>query len=277
MSTNKKTKKNKRKKSQIVVFIHSMQQVATKISRAAGDASTILIVKVKAGWHRFWRMPRIFRIVSVYLLTVLFAGGIFLWSINRLRLVEPYSMEESPFEWATYRAEADKNENPEINSPAEAENEGHIGEIEVEPEPVAAEPPEEQTVENAVWPIKGELFYAYNQMVKDEGLGSPLYYFSKGIAIKADAGKVIVAVWSGRVIQVSEKDKPHGCSVMLEHDNGCITYYGALGGFSVKKGDIVTQGQVIGEVGPGYDTEPDYLYLEMTEDGRTIDPEQYLP
>ncbi|MEW5783556.1 MAG: M23 family metallopeptidase [Bacillota bacterium] len=270
MAGKTKTRKKHAQESKFSLFKNKLLTVGQHLLRLAGGIPAFFAVLIKKCTSRFWGMPRLARILSVYALTVLLAGGFFLWSIARLRLIEPYSMDNPPFDWTTYQA----SEEPADNSAEE------IPEVNEDPA-VVAEESEEANAEpvyiQAIWPVRGALFYSFNQMVKDEGLGSPLYYFSKGIAIRAVSGSNVVAMWDGTVLKTGEKDKPHGLSVTIRHDQDRVSYYGALGKVVVKAGDLVTQGTVIGTVGPGFAAEPDYLYLELSEGGKAIDPESHLP
>ena len=216
-------------------------------------------------------MPRVYRVMSLYLVTVLLASGFFIWSIYRLRLIEPYAVEEPPFEWSVYQEETNQaGEETEVEQDEAVDTVvNDVAEPAADPAPELEQP----SVIEAAWPLHGELFYGFAQMLRDE----TLYYYSSGIAIQAPAGSEVAAIWDGTVTRVSERGKPHGRAVELEHQNGCRTYYGALGNVQVKEGDSVGKGEIIGTVGPGFDTEPDYLYLEIIEAAKAVDPGKYLP
>lgn len=71
--------------------------------------------------------------------------------------------------------------------------------------------------------------------------GQHSFYF-KGIAIQADPGTAVKAVWDGEVARVRETDFPRGASVTLLHDDGKVTVYGGLERSAVQKGDLLKQG-----------------------------------
>ena len=80
-----------------------------------------------------------------------------------------------------------------------------------------------------------------------------------------DSGTVVLAQWYGG----------YGNCIMIDHGNGYKTLYGHLSVISVSNGQVVSQGQTIGQVGsPGNSTGP-HLHLEVYKDGTRIDPEQF--
>ncbi len=89
-----------------------------------------------------------------------------------------------------------------------------------------------------------------------------------GSTIKAsDGGKVTFAGWKGT----------YGKLVIVTHDNGDQTYYAHCSTIVVDKGDKVYKGQKIAEIGStGRSTGP-HLHFEIRKDGKTVDPEKYLP
>lgn len=91
---------------------------------------------------------------------------------------------------------------------------------------------------------------------------------SYGSTIKAaDGGTVTFAGWKGT----------YGKLVIVTHDNGDQTYYAHCSTIVVSKGDKVYQGQKIAEIGStGRSTGP-HLHFEIRKDGKTVDPEKYLP
>lgn len=59
---------------------------------------------------------------------------------------------------------------------------------------------------------------------------------------------------------------------MIEHYNGLISYHGALKKVLVTVGNQISQGQPFALIGSGIESEPDYLYLEITKDGKAVNP-----
>jgi len=89
------------------------------------------------------------------------------------------------------------------------------------------------------------------------------YAASKGTPIRATAdGTVTFAGWGGA----------YGNKVTIRHNGTYTTNYGHQSRIAVKKGQKVTQGQVIGYVGStGFSTGP-HLHYEMVKNGTRINP-----
>lgn len=73
------------------------------------------------------------------------------------------------------------------------------------------------------------------------------WYYNPGVTLKATAGEVVHAGWAGRVAAVGQEPLM-GLTVELNDGNGFTTFYGNLGKASVKVGQMVRQGGVIGTV-----------------------------
>ena len=87
----------------------------------------------------------------------------------------------------------------------------------------------------------------------------------------------VVAVLDGNVTDVKE-DETLGKVIEIKHENGYISIYQSLSEVSVKKGDIVTQGQVIGKSGTN-ELDKDlgnHLHFELYVNGQVVDPTLYL-
>ncbi len=68
----------------------------------------------------------------------------------------------------------------------------------------------------------------------------------------------------------------YGNMVVIDHGNGFTSLYAHLSTFSVRKGEGVQQGQIVGHMGnSGHSTGP-HLHLEIRRDGRALDPSQFL-
>lgn len=87
----------------------------------------------------------------------------------------------------------------------------------------------------------------------------------------------VIAVLDGSVTDVKE-DETLGKVVEIKHDNGYISIYQSLSEVTVKKGDIITQGQVIGKSGTN-ELDKDmgnHLHFELYVNGQVVDPTLYL-
>lgn len=87
----------------------------------------------------------------------------------------------------------------------------------------------------------------------------------------------VVAVLDGSVTDIKE-DETLGKVVEIKHNNGYVSIYQSLSEVSVKKGDIITQGQVIGKSGTN-ELDKDignHLHFELYVNGQVVDPTLYL-
>ncbi len=87
----------------------------------------------------------------------------------------------------------------------------------------------------------------------------------------------VVAILNGEVTNVKE-DETLGKIVEIKHDNDYIAIYQSLSEISVKKGDTITQGQVLGKSGTNeLDKEiGNHLHFELYLNGQAVDPTLYL-
>ena len=98
----------------------------------------------------------------------------------------------------------------------------------------------------------------------------------RGVDLAAKLHSPVRAIRSGTVIQVGEH-RGLGRFVEIEHRNRVRSLYAHLHESRVALGERVEQGAVIGSVGKsGNAKHPwiiSHLHLEVTKDGRSIDPE----
>jgi len=79
-------------------------------------------------------------------------------------------------------------------------------------------------------------------------------------------GIVILAGWQGG----------YGNTIMIHHGSGITTLYGHLKKILVRRGQIISRGEVIGLVGStGVSTGP-HLHYEIRINGKRVDPMNYL-
>ena len=117
------------------------------------------------------------------------------------------------------------------------------------------------------WPVDGALIYNFGRVVNPNNTTVRW----NGIGIKAAEGTEVHAVAAGKV-RVAEPFGTYGLTVIIEHPGGDYSVYGSLEKVTVKKGDVVGKGDVIGYVGS---TDPDlgpHLHFEMRPEGRPVDP-----
>ena len=100
-----------------------------------------------------------------------------------------------------------------------------------------------------------------------------------GIDIAAETGAQVCAAADGEVYTVYE-DEQMGMTVVIRHQDGYATKYASLDQqVSVKAGDTVTAGQVIGKVGNTALMESaigDHVHFAVTCDGEPVNPADFL-
>jgi septal ring factor EnvC (AmiA/AmiB activator) len=114
------------------------------------------------------------------------------------------------------------------------------------------------------WPVEGTLVYTFG---KDHW---------KGIGIGAPAGTPVKVVADGKVAYIRAIGT-YGLSIFIDHGAGNYTIYGSLKQATVKEGQTVTKGDVIGETGVSDPDLPAHLHFEVRTGGRdAVDPMKWL-
>lgn len=97
-----------------------------------------------------------------------------------------------------------------------------------------------------------------------------------GTDIAGETGSPIKAADNGVVVTAEYQDNGYGNIIIIDHNNGFVTYYAHLNKIDVKEGDTVEKGSVIGELGnTGFSTGP-HLHFEVRENGTPVDPGNFL-
>ncbi len=127
----------------------------------------------------------------------------------------------------------------------------------------------------------GKYFYDYKAEKESQEKSiifhDDTYMQNSGIDFTAENTFDVIAVLDGTVSDVKE-DETLGKIIEIKHDNEYITIYQSLSETSVKKGDTVTQGQVIGKSGTN-ELDKDmgnHLHFELYVDAQIVDPSLYL-
>jgi murein DD-endopeptidase MepM/ murein hydrolase activator NlpD len=100
--------------------------------------------------------------------------------------------------------------------------------------------------------------------------------FHTGLDLGARAGTPIHAAGGGRVVR-AEMVSGYGNMVVIDHGGGLETRYAHMQGFSVKEGDVVQPGTVVGQVGATGRVTGPHLHFEVRRDGHPVDPTQEMP
>jgi murein DD-endopeptidase MepM/ murein hydrolase activator NlpD len=118
------------------------------------------------------------------------------------------------------------------------------------------------------WPVSGKVTSGFGRRGKRR--------FHAGIDIPMPKGTPIVAALDGIVLDVgtskNRQYRGYGNTALIGHGNGIITLYAHCQSVSVKKGQAVRQGEVIGLVGnTGRSTTP-HVHFEVRKDGKAVNP-----
>lgn len=157
-------------------------------------------------------------------------------------------------------------------------------------EDVKIEKPKEEKTEDSTFkfvnkgtsyilPVEGEIIGSHSggELVKYEALNE--WRTHDGIDIKAEAGTEIKASAEGKIKSVA-KDPLWGTVVEIEHEKGVTTIYSGLAEeVSVKIGDEVKAGDIIGALGETNLAEIDkdsHLHFAIKENGKFIDPKDKI-
>ena len=60
------------------------------------------------------------------------------------------------------------------------------------------------------------------------------------------------------------------------HENGLLTLYAHLSAFSVKRGDVICKGKMIGKIGSSGNAIGPHLHFEIIENKKKVNPLEYL-
>lgn len=139
--------------------------------------------------------------------------------------------------------------------------------------PVAAAP----VAQHYISPVtSGKVLRSHSgqELIKDETMGD--WRVHNGVDISCEDGGKVCAIGDGKVTKIFFDDLTGYC-ITIDHGNGVIsTVRGLMKNATVKEGDAVKMGAVIGGGGSTMTTESSmepHVHLEVTKDGKSIDPE----
>lgn len=127
----------------------------------------------------------------------------------------------------------------------------------------------------------GKQFYDYKGTAENQEKAiifhDGTYMQNSGMDFTSEKPFDVVAVLAGTVTNVKE-DELLGKIVEIKHGNDYVSIYQSLSEISVKKGDNVNQGQVLGKSGTNeLDKElGNHLHFEFYANGQVVDPSLYL-
>ena len=122
------------------------------------------------------------------------------------------------------------------------------------------------------WPVRGSLAGHFGIEVHPKfGTQVP----NDGIDIAAPIGTPVRAVAKGRVDYAGDYEGMGGM-IVLNHGDGYFTLYGHMNDVSVKSGQEVQPGAVIGHVGDAESLKGAILHFEVRKGSSALDPEAWL-
>lgn len=97
----------------------------------------------------------------------------------------------------------------------------------------------------------------------------------KGIDIAAPVGTPLYASDGGKVIYAGWMDG-YGYLIQIDHKNGYTTYYAHCSRLHVKVGDLVAQGDLVGDMGSTGNSTGSHLHFEVRLNNEPQDPQNYV-
>ncbi len=123
-----------------------------------------------------------------------------------------------------------------------------------------------------LFPVAGELTSRFGDRTDPLSSAQRSHH---GIDIAAPEGTPIRAVREGRVTFAGEQGS-YGNLVIVDHGDGLETRYAHCRAVSVRQGDVVSAGALVGSVGStGRSTGP-HLHFEVRQHGHAVDPGSVL-
>lgn len=121
------------------------------------------------------------------------------------------------------------------------------------------------------WPVEGTVLYSFGRVVTAQNTTTRW----NGIGIEAEAGTPVKSVAAGEVM-IAEAIGTYGLTVVVQHGGGDYSVYGSLQRLTVRKGQRIAKGAVVGTVGIADPDMPPHLHFEIRPQGRAVDPLTWL-
>jgi murein DD-endopeptidase MepM/ murein hydrolase activator NlpD len=109
-----------------------------------------------------------------------------------------------------------------------------------------------------------------------DGFGPRGDRFHAGLDLEAPAGAPVRAAAAGRVSWVGPRDG-WGLLVVIAHGDGVRTFYAHLSTATVRLGEHLAAGTLLGRVGATGDASGPHLHFEVRVHGAAVDPLRALP
>lgn len=118
------------------------------------------------------------------------------------------------------------------------------------------------------WPARGSLLAGFGK--RPDGA------HNDGINIAVPAGTDIAASDAGTVAYAGSEIKAYGNLVLIRHEGGWVTAYAHADQILVKRGDVVTRGQVIAKAGSSGSVDQPQVHFELRQGSKPIDPTPHM-
>ncbi len=122
------------------------------------------------------------------------------------------------------------------------------------------------------WPAEGRVSRGFGRAVHPRFKTAVPH---PGLDIEASEGAVFRNVFDGRVAFASWL-RGYGLTALVDHGHGLVSVYAHGSALTVEKGQQVSEGQTLGRVGDTGSLRGPYLYFELREDGKPVDPLRWL-
>ena len=172
--------------------------------------------------------------------------------------------------------------------PALIEDEVDVPVIATQPAPKVTKPaateatttaPTEKKPMKTMSPVSGDSIFGYSMEALSYNQTTRDWRVHNGVDLAAEAGAEVKAAADGEVYTVFEDDAM-GTTVVIRHADGYTTKYASLAeNVSVKPGDTVTMGQVIGYASDSAIVESTlgtHVHFGVTCNDEPVDPAEFL-
>jgi peptidase M23-like protein len=124
-----------------------------------------------------------------------------------------------------------------------------------------------------IWPLQGRISEIFG-VKRIYNNGEKMWYHG-GLDIAAPGGTAIKATASG-VVLLTREFEAHGNTTMIHHGFGIVSTYLHQRKIMVQEGQVIQQGDVIGEVGTTGSSTGNHLHFQINVNGEKADPMDFL-
>ncbi|MDR3311707.1 MAG: M23 family metallopeptidase [Spirochaetaceae bacterium] len=129
----------------------------------------------------------------------------------------------------------------------------------------------------SIWPIKNGIGHISMQFGQGINPITGQYYIHKGLDLSTyRTGDPVIVTANGQVVGINYDPYGYGNYIIVKHKHGIYTLYAHMSTVRIRKGDFVSQGDVIGSIGgTGVVTGP-HLHYEVHIGSDVVDPVKYV-